>query len=105
MSTPLNQALASGGGLSRLPSARPVAAVAIGSFDFMKTTLSLLLTYIVYGLANADEMRVYSKEPVVVDAPSLWKSTKDKPPNDSFPFETYRLVPPSNRNAQCLISI
>ena len=71
----------------------------------MKTTLSLILTFIVYGLASADEMRVGSKEPVVVDAPSLWKSTKDKPPSDSFPFETYRLVPPSNRNAQCLISI
>ena len=71
----------------------------------MKTTLSLILTFIVYGLASADEMRVGSKEPVVVDAPSLWESTKDKPPSDSFPFETHRLVPPSNRNAQCLISI
>src|SRR2546422_1021669 len=38
------------------------------ALDFMKTTLSLILTFIVYGLASADEMRVGSKEPVVVDA-------------------------------------
>ena len=76
------------------------------SLEVMKTTISLLLAFFVYGLANADELRVSFKEPVVVVAPGLWKSTKDKSPtSDSFPLETYRVAAPASRNAVCLISI
>jgi hypothetical protein len=65
--------------------------------------LSLILCLCVS--AGADELRVSSKEPVVVVTPPQWKAAKGKAPSDSFPFETYRVVPPASRNAQCLISI
>lgn len=57
------------------------------------------------GLAQAGDLRVSSKEPVIVTTPDQWQAAKDKPPTPNFPIETYRLVPPSGRNAICLVSI
>ena len=54
---------------------------------------------------HAVELPVSSKEPIIVVAPDQWKSTKEKPAGEIFPFETYRVIPPDNRNAACLISI
>lgn len=73
--------------------------------DLMKKTISLLSIFFVYGFANADELRISSKDPIIVVAPAQWKSTKAKPPGDTFPFETYQVTPPAGRNAVCLISI
>ena len=70
----------------------------------MKKTILLLLTCFTYGLANADPLSVSSKEPITVVAPDHWKSTKDKPPSNAFPFEIYRVEPPTGRNAVCLVS-
>jgi hypothetical protein len=71
----------------------------------MKKSISFLLILSVYGFANADELRVSAKEPVMIVAPNQWTSTTDKSPKGSFPFETYRVEPPASRNAVCLISI
>jgi hypothetical protein len=72
----------------------------------MKRSTWLLSILLVCGFgARANELRVSSKEPVVVVAPDQWKSTKDKSPSDAFPFETYRVEAPGGRNAVCLISI
>jgi hypothetical protein len=71
----------------------------------MKTPLTLLLFFFVHALANADELRVSAKEPLVVVAPDQWTSTEDKSPTASFPADTFRLAPPVGRNAECLISI
>ena len=73
--------------------------------DVVKKTPLLLLIVFVSGFARADELRVSSKEPVIVVTPDQWKSTKDQSPTSSFPFETHRVVPPTNRNAVCLVSI
>ena len=40
-----------------------------------------------------------------VETPSHWPAAKDRPPASSFPFETYKLTPPSGRHAGLLISI
>jgi len=69
----------------------------------MKITCLLIL--FVAGIINGAELRTSSKEPVVVSAPEQWKALKDKTPSAAFPFETYRIEPPTNRNAVCLISI
>jgi hypothetical protein len=71
----------------------------------MKNTTSLLVLFLACGLANAAELRVSSKEPVVVTTPDQWTSAKDKSPSGAFPFETYRVEAPTNRNAVCLVSI
>jgi hypothetical protein len=71
----------------------------------MKQTTSLLLIVLVCGFARAGDLAVSAKEPVIVVAPDQWQSTKDKSPSSAFPFETYRVVPPTNRNAVCLISM
>ena len=71
----------------------------------MKKITPLLLVVFVCGFARAGDLSVSAKEPVIVVAPDQWKSTKDKSPSGSFPFETYRVVPSINRNAVCLISI
>ncbi len=71
----------------------------------MKKILSLLLIFLAYGFSRAEELLVSSKEPLVVVTPDQWKATKDKSPTSSFPFETFRVVPPASRNAVCLISI
>src|SRR6266487_4617783 len=71
----------------------------------MKKITSLLLIAFVCGFARAGDLAVSAKEPVIVLAPDQWKSTRDKSPSSSFPFETYRAAPPTNRNAVCLISI
>src|SRR6266404_53710 len=71
----------------------------------MKKSLSLLSVLFVFGFARGDELRVSSKEPVIVVTGDQWRSTKDKSPANSFPFETYRVAPPVGRNAVCLISI
>ena len=70
----------------------------------MKTTCFHVILFIA-GITNGAEFRTSSKEPVVVTAPDQWKATKDRTPSATFPFETYRIEPPTNRNAVCLISI
>ena len=72
---------------------------------FMKITIALLSILMVSAFARAGELRVSATEPIFVVAPDFWQSAKDRPPVGSFPFETYRLVPPLERNAQCLVSI
>src|SRR4030095_15568149 len=67
-------------------------------------TCFLVISFVA-GIANGAELRPSSKEPVVISAPDQWKATKDKAPGATFPFETYRIEPPTNRNAVCLISI
>ena len=71
----------------------------------MKKLIPFLLTLFVASFANANELRVSAKEPVIVVAPDQWKSTKDKSPGGSFPFETYRVEPSAGHNSVCLISI
>lgn len=70
----------------------------------MKTTCLLAILFAAV-IVNGAELRVSSKEPVVVLAPDMWKATKDKPPNGAFPFETYRIEPSTNHNAVCLVSV
>ena len=72
---------------------------------FMKRTIALLSILMASVFVQAGELRVSATEPIFVVAPDLWQSAKDRPPVSSFPFDTYRLVPPSGRNAQCLVSI
>gem|GEM_PF-4358982 len=74
------------------------------SLNIMKT-ICLLGILFVAGIVNGGELRVSSKEPVVVVAPDSWKATLDTQPGPSFPFETYRVEPVTNRNVVCLISI
>ncbi len=71
----------------------------------MKNRTLLLLLFLACGLANAAELRVSSKEPVVVTTPDQWTSVKDTSQGGAFPFETYRVEPPTNRNAVCLVTI
>ena len=71
----------------------------------MRKITSLLFVVLLYGFAHAGELAVSTKEPVIVTAPDQWQSSKDKSPSSSFPFETYQVVPSTNRNAVCLISI
>lgn len=71
----------------------------------MKKITSLLLIVLVCGFAHAGDLAVSAKEPVIVVAPDQWQSSKDKSLGGAFPFETYRVTPPGNRNAVCLISI
>jgi hypothetical protein len=71
----------------------------------MKQITSLLLIVLVCGFAHAGDLAVSTKEPVVVVAPDQWQSSKDTSPSSAFPFETYQVVPSTNRNAVCLISI
>ena len=68
-------------------------------------TICLLGILFAAGIVNGGELRVSSKEPVVVVASDTWKSTLDTRPGATFPFETYRLEPSTNRNVVCLVSI
>lgn len=70
----------------------------------MKTTWSLAILFIA-GIVNGAELRVSSKELVVVVAPDGWKATKDRPPVATFPFETFRIEPSGNRNEICLVTV
>ncbi|HEY0455337.1 MAG TPA: hypothetical protein VGE41_03120, partial [Verrucomicrobiae bacterium] len=70
--------------------------------DFLKIKAALLLICLLAASVRADELQVSSKEPLVVNAPADWKATKEKIP---APFETYKITPPGNRNAACLISV
>jgi hypothetical protein len=72
---------------------------------FMKKTIALLSILMASAFAHADELHISAVEPVFVVAPDHWQAAKDRPPVSSFPFETYRITPPSGRNAQLLISI
>jgi len=74
------------------------------SLNIMKT-IFLLGILLVAGIGYGGELRVSSKEPVVVVAPDSWKSTKDLQPSAGFPFETFRVEPATNRNVVCLVSI
>src|SRR6266567_6249401 len=71
----------------------------------MKIIMTLLTILMAAVFARAGELHVAASEPVFVVAPDLWQSAKDRTPDASFPFDTYRLVPPSGRNAECLVSI
>jgi hypothetical protein len=71
----------------------------------MKKTISSLLIVLICAIVCANELRISSAEPVIVVAPDHWQSKKDKPPDSSFPFETYQITPPGSRNAVCLVSI
>jgi hypothetical protein len=71
----------------------------------MKRTTLPLLFFLLAGMAKADALHVSSKEPINVIAPTNWKTVRDKPPSEAFPFETYRVMPPAGRNALLLISI
>jgi hypothetical protein len=71
----------------------------------MKTSTILLSILLVSGFAQADDLHISATEPIFVVAPDHWQSAKDRSPASSFPFDTYRIVPPSGRNAQCLVSI
>jgi len=70
----------------------------------MKITCLLAILF-VPGIVNAAELRVSSKEPVVVLAPDTWRATKGRSPNGGFPFETYRMEPSTNRNVGFLVSV
>lgn len=67
-----------------------------------KLTTSLLLCF-VYAFARAEDLRVSSKEPIIVTAPDQW--TVKVPRAGSSLFETCRIDPATNRNAVCLVSI
>lgn len=69
----------------------------------MKSTLLLVLLFIA-GIVHGAELRVSTKEPIVVVAPDGWKAMKERSPLPSFPFETYRIEPGGNRNVACMIS-
>jgi len=71
----------------------------------MKQLTSLLLIVLACGFARAGNLAVSSTEPIIVVAPDQWQSSKDKSLGGAFPFETYQVVPSTNRNAVCLISI
>jgi hypothetical protein len=73
----------------------------------MKSITSLFLTIFVCGLASAGELKVSTKEPVVVTAPDQWKSEKDNSElaRAAGQIETYRIDFPTNRNAVCLVSV
>src|SRR5262245_23648175 len=71
----------------------------------MNKTIFALTVLFTPGLAHAVELSVSSNEPIVVEASDGWTSGKDRPPSQSFPIETYRVVPQGDRNAVCLISI
>lgn len=68
-------------------------------------TIAFLSVLFLAALGHGAELRVSSKEPVVVLYPEDWTATRAKPMNGAFPFEAYRLDPPTNRNAVCLISV
>ena len=70
----------------------------------MRKIAFFVLIYFICAYANADELRISSKEPLVVTS-DQWKATKDNTPGLLFPFGTYRLTPPAGRNARCLISV
>jgi hypothetical protein len=70
----------------------------------MKTTCLLIILFIA-GIVRGGELHISSKEPVVVVAPDKWTAGKYPPPNPDFPFETYKIEPPANRNAGFLVSI
>ncbi|HEV2692906.1 MAG TPA: hypothetical protein VG347_08435 [Verrucomicrobiae bacterium] len=71
----------------------------------MKKTVTLLAILMASVVAQAGELHVSATEPIFVIAPDLWQSAQDRAPVGSFPFETWRLVPPAARNAQCLVSV
>lgn len=71
----------------------------------MKKTFVLLLILCMCGFAQAGELPVSAKQPIVVAAPDQWTAGVDAPPTATFPFETFHVMPPTNRNAVCLISI
>jgi hypothetical protein len=71
----------------------------------MRKIITLLLILLASAFVYADELHVSSAEPIFVVAPDHWQVAKDRPPVSSFPFETYKITPPSGRNAQLLISI
>jgi len=70
----------------------------------MRITTLITILFVV-GTVNGEELRISSKEPVIVLAPAQWKVKMDKSPSGPFPFETYRIEPPLARNGVCLISI
>ncbi|MBI3869922.1 MAG: hypothetical protein HY299_15470 [Verrucomicrobia bacterium] len=51
----------------------------------MKTAITLLITCFAHTLASAEEFTISAKEPVIVVAPSQWKSTMEKSPGRAFP--------------------
>lgn len=71
----------------------------------MKTRIFLLVIFFACGFIRANESRVSSKEPIVVMTPDNWKAAKDASPTSAFPFETYNVTPPANRNAVCLVTV
>lgn len=70
----------------------------------MKTIALLMFSLTSFSL-QAAELRISSKEPLVVVAPEKWTSMPEKGKDAKFPFETYRIMPPSDRNAILLISV
>jgi hypothetical protein len=73
--------------------------------DILKRIFAVLVILLTCASIHARELVVYSADPVVVVTSADWEATKDRPPSAVFPFETYRLTPPSDRNVMCLISI
>src|SRR4051812_43791837 len=70
----------------------------------MKNKLTWFLIFVACAVADAAELRVSAKEPVVVTGVGEWTSAKQETP-PGFPLEAYRLAPATNRNAVCMISI
>lgn len=71
----------------------------------MKRAISIVGVLLASAFSNAGELHVSSVEPVFVTAPAQWELGKDRAPAGSFPFETYHIAAPADRNALCLISI
>jgi len=72
----------------------------------MKLLFPLILLALLSTFARAGDLAVSAKEPIHVTAPDQWTAALDKSPEAAAsPFPTYRVTPPANRNAACLISI
>jgi hypothetical protein len=70
-----------------------------------KFAVAFLVFWCFGGSLNAVELKVSAHEPIVVEAPEGWTAAPYKAPDKTLPAETYRVVPPAGRNAECLISI
>lgn len=70
----------------------------------MKKYLSVFLICLAFGMASAEELRISTKEPLVVSSTAAWKASLIDAAMD-YPYETHQLDPPAARNAVCLISV
>ena len=71
----------------------------------MKNISVIIALAFAFSATKAAELPVSTDEPVFVVAPDHWTATKTKSPGGRFPFETFRVEAPGDRNVVCLISI